>query len=38
VEATPVDEMTLEDVHRPVRIFEIIRADLNAPASVPRVF
>jgi class 3 adenylate cyclase/HAMP domain-containing protein len=38
VEANPVDQIALEDVHRPVRIFEIVRADLSAPAAPPRVF
>lgn len=38
VEAAPVNEIILEDVHRPVRIFEITRADFDAPASPPRVF
>jgi class 3 adenylate cyclase/CHASE3 domain sensor protein len=33
VEAEPIDETLLEDVSRPVRIFEILRADLTAPAS-----
>ncbi|MGZ8593790.1 MAG: adenylate/guanylate cyclase domain-containing protein [Actinomycetota bacterium] len=38
VEAVPVDEIALEDVHRPVKIFEITRADFSAPASsIPRV-
>ncbi len=37
VEANPVDEISLEDVHRPVRIFEITRADFDAPSPVPRV-
>ncbi len=38
VEAEPVDAITLEDVHRPVRIFEITRADFTTPASLKRVF
>jgi class 3 adenylate cyclase/CHASE3 domain sensor protein len=38
VEATPVDQIALEDVQRPVKIFEIVRADLSAPAAPPRVF
>jgi class 3 adenylate cyclase/CHASE3 domain sensor protein len=37
VEAEPVDEVSLEDVNRPVRIFQVLRADLTAPASPPRV-
>ena len=38
VEAEPVDEMSLEDVSRPVRIFEITRADFTAPTPQPRAF
>jgi class 3 adenylate cyclase/CHASE3 domain sensor protein len=38
VEAEPVESLTLEDVHRQVKIFEILRADFTAPASPPRVF
>jgi adenylate cyclase len=38
VEAEPVDEASLEDVSRPVRIFQIVRADLAARASLRRVF
>lgn len=38
VEAAPVDRVSLEDVNRPVRIFEITRADLTATTSPPRVF
>lgn len=38
VEAAPVEETSLEDVHRAVRIFEIIRADLDAPATPRSVF
>jgi class 3 adenylate cyclase/CHASE3 domain sensor protein len=38
VEAEPVESLSLEDVHRQVRIFEILRADFTAPATPPRVF
>jgi class 3 adenylate cyclase/CHASE3 domain sensor protein len=38
VEAAAVDEVSLEDVNRPVRIFEIIRADLRDPSSMRTVF
>ncbi len=38
VEASPVNQISLEDVSRPVKIFEIHRADFNAPTSLPRVF
>lgn len=38
VEAEPVNEVSLEDVNRPVRIFEITRADFDAPAPQPRAF
>jgi class 3 adenylate cyclase len=38
VEAAPVNEISLEDVHRPVRIFEITRADFDAPTPLRRVF
>jgi class 3 adenylate cyclase/CHASE3 domain sensor protein len=38
VEAEPVDEAALEDLQRPVRIFEIVRADFSAPIPLRRVF
>jgi class 3 adenylate cyclase/CHASE3 domain sensor protein len=38
VEAEPVDEAALEDLQRPVRIFEILRADFSAPVPLRRVF
>jgi class 3 adenylate cyclase len=38
VETATVDEVSLEDVNRPVRIFEIIRADLRDPSSMRTVF
>jgi class 3 adenylate cyclase/CHASE3 domain sensor protein len=38
VETVAVDEASLEDVNRPVRIFEVIRADLRDPSSMRTVF
>lgn len=38
VEANPVDEISLEDMHRAVRIFEIVRADFTAPTPLRGVF
>ncbi len=38
VEAEPVESISLEDVHRQVKIFEILRADFTAPLAPPRVF
>jgi class 3 adenylate cyclase len=38
VEATPIDETSLEDIRRPVRIFEIVRADLRETVAPPNVF
>jgi class 3 adenylate cyclase/CHASE3 domain sensor protein len=38
VEATTVDQVSLEDVNRAVRIFEVIRADLRDPSSMRTVF
>ena len=38
VEAEPVDEISLEDVHRPVKIFEILRADVTTPTPLRGVF
>jgi class 3 adenylate cyclase len=38
VEAAAVDQVSLEDVNRQVRIFEVIRADLRDPSSMRTVF
>jgi class 3 adenylate cyclase/CHASE3 domain sensor protein len=37
VEATPLDEISLEGLQRPVRIFEITRANFDAPTPHSRV-
>jgi class 3 adenylate cyclase/CHASE3 domain sensor protein len=37
VEATPLDEISLEGFQRPVKVFEIIRANFDAPAPLHRV-
>jgi class 3 adenylate cyclase/CHASE3 domain sensor protein len=37
VEATPLDEISLEGLQRPVRIFEITRADFDAPTPLRHV-
>lgn len=37
VEATPLDEISLEGLQRPVRIFEITRANFDAPTPRSRV-
>jgi class 3 adenylate cyclase/CHASE3 domain sensor protein len=37
VEATPLDEIALEGLQRPVRIFQITKAKSEAPTTLPRI-
>jgi class 3 adenylate cyclase len=37
VEATPLDEIALEGLQRPVRIFQITKAKSEAATTLPRI-